>query len=216
MMSLIDPTMLFRFSVPCLKVSKPWGATGVSLTPRYALPSLQELSGREAYADVRIGWNNKGIFVQAEVTGKEQALWCRDSRVEDSDGLHLFIDTRDTHTIHRANRFCHWFTFMPEGTGARRTDPLAAHLEINRARENPTLVRGDRLSVYAQTKKNGYLIRGFIPADCLTGFDPSDYPRLGFSYAVVDRELGWQTFTVGPEYPIQEDPTLWSSLELEG
>ena len=76
MMSLIDPTMLFRFSVPCLKVSKPWGATGVSLTPRYALPSFQELSGREEYADVRIGWNNKGIFVQAEVTGKEQALWC--------------------------------------------------------------------------------------------------------------------------------------------
>ena len=55
-----------------------------------------------------------------------------------------------------------------------------------------------------------------IPADCLTGFDPADYPRLGFSYAVVDRELGWQTFSVGPEYPIQEDPTLWGTMELEG
>ena len=104
---------------------------------------------------------------------------------------------------------------MPEGAGARRAEPLAAHLEINRARENPTLVQASRLRIYAQLKKGGYLVRGMIPADCLTGFDPADYPRLGFSYAVVDRELGWQTFSVGPEYPIQEDPTLWGTMELE-
>jgi hypothetical protein len=31
---------------------------------------------------------------------------------------------------------------------------------------------------------------------------------------VVDRELGWQTFTVGPEFPFVEDPSLWGTLEL--
>jgi len=31
---------------------------------------------------------------------------------------------------------------------------------------------------------------------------------------VVDRELGWQTFSVGPEFPFVEDPSLWGSLEL--
>ena len=71
-MTLIDPTMLFRFSVPCLRVNKAWGATGIPLTPRYKLPSLQELSGRTEYADLRIGWNPEGIYIQAEVKGKER------------------------------------------------------------------------------------------------------------------------------------------------
>jgi hypothetical protein len=47
-----------------------------------------------------------------------------------------------------------------------------------------------------------------------TGFDTEEHSRLGFSYAIVDRELGWQTFSVGPEFPIQEDPSLWGTLEL--
>jgi hypothetical protein len=42
-----------------------------------------------------------------------------------------------------------------------------------------------------------------------------EHPRLGFCYAVMDRELGWQTFTVGPEFPFAEDPSLWGTLELE-
>jgi hypothetical protein len=37
---------------------------------------------------------------------------------------------------------------------------------------------------------------------------------LGFSYAVMDRELGWQTFTVASEFPFDEDPSLWGTLEL--
>jgi hypothetical protein len=31
---------------------------------------------------------------------------------------------------------------------------------------------------------------------------------------VIDRELGWQTFNVGPEFPFQDDPSLWGTLEL--
>ena len=48
----------------------------------------------------------------------------------------------------------------------------------------------------------------------MTGFDPEDHPRLGFSYAVTDREMGWQTFSVGPELPFISDPSLWGTLEL--
>jgi hypothetical protein len=31
---------------------------------------------------------------------------------------------------------------------------------------------------------------------------------------VVDRELGWQTFNSGNEFPFAEDPSLWGSLVL--
>jgi hypothetical protein len=43
----------------------------------------------------------------------------------------------------------------------------------------------------------------------------NDHTRLGFNYAVIDRELGWQTFSLGQEYPIREDPSLWGTLELQ-
>jgi hypothetical protein len=28
--------------------------------------------------------------------------------------------------------------------------------------------------------------------------------------------LGWQTFSVGNEFPFQEDPSVWGTLELVG
>jgi hypothetical protein len=59
----------------------------------------------------------------------------------------------------------------------------------------------------------GYLLAAHIPAAALTGFDSDEHPRLGFSYAVI--EHGWQTFTVGPEFPFVEDPSLRGELELK-
>ena len=49
----------------------------------------------------------------------------------------------------------------------------------------------------------------------MTGFDPAEHPQLGFTYAVLDRELGEQTFAVGRPMQYQEDPSLWATLELE-
>ena len=53
-----------------------------------------------------------------------------------------------------------------------------------------------------------------ISAEALAGFDPDDHPQLGFNYAIMDRELGLQTWTAGEEYPYDSDPSLWGTLEL--
>ncbi len=87
-------------------------------------------------------------------------------------------------------------------------------LPINRAREQPRPVPEGILQARCQTLKDGYLLEALIPAEALTGFDPSEHPRLGFTYAVLDRELGEQTFGVGSPMPYQEDPSLWATLEL--
>ena len=63
-------------------------------------------------------------------------------------------------------------------------------------------------------RDDGYMLEALIPAEALTGFDPAEHPRLGFTYAVLDRELGEQTFGVGSPMPYQEDPSLWATLEL--
>jgi hypothetical protein len=211
---LISPTMLFRFAAPCYYADERWTAQGVRLDEQHRLPCFADLHGAKAFADVRLGWSEAGIAVNVTVRGKEQPPWCRDSRIEDSDGVQLWIDTRNTQNIHRAGRFCHRFAFLPIGAGRKLDEPAAVLLAINRAKESPREIDPRTLKVRAERLADGYKVEGFVPAAALTGYSPGEQPAIGFSYAVIDRELGWQTFTVGPELPFVDDPSLWGTLEL--
>jgi hypothetical protein len=211
---LISPTMLFRFAAPCFYAPELWSASGVKLAEKHKLPCFAELEGKRPFADVRMAWSERGLATTVQVHGKEQPPWCRDSKIEDSDGVQFWIDTRNTQNIHRAGRFCHRFAFLPAGTGRRLDEPVAALLAINRAKESPREIEPRQLRVHCERKSDGYLLAMHIPAETLTGFHPTDQPALGFTYAVIDRELGWQTFSVGQELPFVEDPSLWGTLEL--
>jgi hypothetical protein len=175
---------------------------------------LADLDHGLAYGELRTAWNEEGIAFSLRVDGKKQLPWCRDSRPDESDGLRIWLDTRDMHNIHRASRFCHQFMFMPAGAGKNLDEPFAEHLFIYRARENPKPVKHSLLKVRRDKRPGGYVLEAFISGQALTGWDPAEHRRIGFTYAVVDRELGTQTFTCGPEFPYHEDPSLWGSLEL--
>jgi hypothetical protein len=233
---LLPARFLFRFAVSCVFREPLWTAEGAALDESCRLPSLVELEGRAAWADVRAAWNLSGLAFAVCVAGKEQPPWCRASRPEDSDGLQVWIDTRDVHNVHRAGRFCHRFIFLPRGGGRRLDEPVAQLHPINRAREQCRPVPPGQLQVRAgkrgevplagtarrvpRTKGTSpvlagdYFLQAFVPAEALTGFDPQEHPRLGFSYAVLDRQLGEQTLGVGSPMPYQEDPSLWPTLEL--
>jgi hypothetical protein len=163
---------------------------------------------------VRAAWSEEGIAFAFKVGGKRQPPWCRASRPDDSDGVHLWIDTRDVHNVHRAGRFCHRFIFLPTGAGHRLDEPVAAWLPINRSREQPRPITEEQLKVRSELLQEGYLLEAFLTAEALTGFDPGEHPRLGFTYAVIDRELGEQTFGAGSPMPYRDDPSLWATLEL--
>ncbi len=92
---------------------------------------------------------------------------------------------------------------------------VAEPLTINRAREQPNPIRPGLLQARWRRLPDGYILDALMPAEALTGFDPAEHPRLGFTYAVMDRELGEQTFGVGSPMPYQEDPSLWATLELQ-
>jgi hypothetical protein len=214
--SILSPPFLFRFATQCRHAVELWPARGAGvLGEEYRLPSFAELEGKRSFADLRMGWNEEGLGFELSVIGKSQGIWCRDARVEDSDGLSVWIDTRDTHNVHRASRFCHRFVFLPAGGGARSDQPVAVLLPINRARELCKPVEPKALRVSSSKVEGGYSMRCFVPAAALTGYDPNENPKLGFTYAVTDRELGWQTFSVGPEFPFAEDPSLWGTVELK-
>ncbi|HND51995.1 MAG TPA: hypothetical protein PLV92_06350 [Pirellulaceae bacterium] len=236
---LLAPNFLFRFSAP-LRYAAGAGATSgaapvassapvasgtASLSPgvavaaklgeEYRLPNFSALEGKTSYADVRGAWSEAGLSFSLRVAGKSQPLWCRDSRLDDSDGFQLWIDTRDTHNVHRASRFCHRFLFLPAGTGRRLEEPMAAILGINRARESPRPPPDGSLRVNVRRTAGAYSLEIAIGASALTGFDSTDHPRLGFTYLVIDRELGQQTFAYSPEFTtLAEDPSLWATLEM--
>jgi hypothetical protein len=213
---LLPPPFLFRYSAPLRRHTPLWSASGANLPEACRLKSFGELEGKPMFADLRAAWSDEGLAFSLAVKGKSQPPWCRDTRIDESDGLQVWIDTRNTQTIHRAGRFCHRFAFLPQGAGRRLDEPVAALLAINRAKESPREIDQRQLRAVSQRTTDGYTLQAFIPTAALTGFAPADHPALGFCYAVIDRELGWQTFALGPEFPFDEDPSLWGTLELTG
>lgn len=212
---LIPPTMLYRFALPCRKVNGTWNArTGIQLSDEYIMPSLGSLDGQRPFADVRAGWSEEGMFFTVDVSEKQQSIWCRETQLMESDGFQVWLDTRDTHNVHRATRYCHWFLFLPTGGGSKRDTAVGNMLRINRAKDDPKTLNQVKPKVVARLKHGGYAMSIHIPKMALGGWDPDEHPRLGFNYAVIDRELGDQTLAVGNDFPISEDPGLWQTIDL--
>ena len=217
--SLLSPRFLFRFELPVNRCDGSWSKQGIELGSEFRLPDLAQLDDEfvdrvRQFADVRMAWSPKGLFWTVSVENKRKSLWCRESRVDQSDGLQVWVDTRATHNVHRATRYCHRFGFLPAGAGRDWKQPHADQLLINRARENARPIRPSQLQVASQVSADAYRLSAFAPAEALGGFDPQEQPRIGFNYLVLDMELGGQTFSQGGEMPYDEDPSCWATLLL--
>jgi len=188
----IPKNLLFRYRLNCHQFKK-------KVTKKFDLDESFQLPG---------------FLITVAVTTKKQALWCRHSELLDSDGLQFWIDTRDTHNVHRATKFCHWFTVLP-ASGPKDNKPLVSMLKINRSRADSPTINRSPVQATSEIKKNGYVLRVFVPGETLNGWDANEHRHLGFNYAIIDRELGQQTLAIGPQLPIQEDPSLWQSLHLK-
>ncbi len=211
--SQVPKNLLFRYRLNCHRLeSQPTGC--FELPASYELPHLSQFEGQAKFADVRMGWHEEGLYVTVTVMGKKQSLWCRESQLMESDGIQLWIDTRDTHNVHRATKFCHWMMMMPTGGGGSKDKPVTSVLKINRSREDSPTINRFKVEIASKVTADGYHLSAFLPGRGLHGWDTVDHRHLGFNYAIVDRELGWQTLAIGPELPIAEDPSLWQSLKL--
>ncbi len=215
--SLLSKRFVFRFSLPCMYRDPLWTAKGAALAVEHGLVDLTALEGRDdGFADVRAAWSEQGLAFTVRVSGKKKTPWCRATKPDESDGLQVWIDTRDVHNVHRATRFCHQFIFLPGGGGRKLEEPVAQWMPINRARQHPKAIPPGQLQVRSEKRVDGYVLEALIGAAALTGFDPHEHPRLGFNYAVIDRELGHQTLSAGDPMPYSEDASLWATLELVG
>ncbi|MEZ6045012.1 MAG: hypothetical protein R3C11_05415 [Planctomycetaceae bacterium] len=151
--------------------------------------------------------------MEVNVRKEESVIKFNRDEPEVSDGIWFWIDTRNTQNIHRASRFCYSFFCYPNLAGQPAGN---LPMPIARAREEATLPEaGDQL-VWAEHSPEGYRLQFWIPATSLTGYDPENFSEMGFYYCVQDFQQGEQTLSVGREFPIAHDPSLWATLVLTG
>lgn len=214
---LIPHSFLFRVAYPCryvAEVPREDADQLLDLGEECRIDNFAAMDERCNFADLRLAWNETGLAVQLEVRGKDEPPRGDADRPRSSDGLTLWVDTRDARASHRASRWCHQFHFLPAGGGPDRDEPVVVQTKINRALHDAPLGAPSAVPFACAPVKGGYLLEAFLTAAVLNGFDPEQNPRLGFFYAVHDAEKGDQVLSVGADFPYWEDPSLWSVLEL--
>ena len=119
-MPVVPHRFLFRFSFPVREAGQSAGRKPfLDLDKVAPLPDLGGLDAAASFAKLRAGWNEAGLGFRLEVSGKKMPVFADSSDPTETDGLQLWIDTRNTQSIHRATRFCHHFAFWPIPGGLR-------------------------------------------------------------------------------------------------
>jgi len=211
---MFSKPFLYRFRFPCEYTAVDMNNVGEI----YRLPNVNQLEDSDLQSrlpyDFRIGWNESGLLFSLIVSEKQQSLWCRPTQPDESDGLQICLDTRDIKDIHRASRFCHRLLFMPIGSGRDQSQPSVMWLPIHRAKEHPNAIDLSQIKMQSKVTETGYRLTVFLPGKILTGFEPTEYPNLGFHFVVMDREYGNSYFLAAPPLPHDQDPSLWGTLTM--
>lgn len=215
--ALLPPGFLFRweFVVPEIPQLPGTGKALLNLPETATLRLPAELAARVPF-ELRVGWNRRGLGLWMRLDGKSTPLVCDPDRPFASDGLLVWIDTRNVQDVHRATRFCHLFSLMPSGEGAKGTEPAVRQLPVPRASADAPQIDTDDVLIGAKPGKAGYELSAWFPAEILNGFDPTSQPKLGFFCELRDAELGRIPISLDAEFPYDGDPSLWCTLSLAG
>lgn len=205
----LSPVSYIQIEAECYFTPPGFPTLSIKNFAHYGLPNMSSLAGEEQFADVALGWNLEGLELFVNV--KSPLNGAKYPAIKDGDSFELFLDTRDVKTSGYNTRFCHHFFFLPESVEGQRAG------EITRFRTEDTheLCDPSELQVKMETKWRGYQLHLFIPKECLHGYDPEQFDRMGFTYRINRLHGSSQHFSVSSDdYPIEQQPSLWSSLRL--
>lgn len=196
------PTHFFQIQLECF--------AGKRLSDKHHLPDLSTLNGLRAFADVYLGWSEEGIRVRVKI---DEAFHEPDfPNFQTADSIELFFDTRDVKTTGYNTRFCHHFYFLPEPIQHNGDRVQAGEATRFRTDDAHELCEAQKLEI-KKIKKGIFDI--FIPAECLHGYDPSQFDRIGFTYRINRIKNTSQYFSANDEdFSIEQQPSLWASLKL--
>lgn len=217
MNTVIPATFSFRFALPLHRIDAlpRKGKQLLKLTDdcRLFWPG-SDLSEGASPLKLSAAWNPKGLAIAAAVTGKQHPTVSNIDRPDETDALQIWINTRNTTNIHRANRLCHHFCLLPNGGGDDGLEPVVRQLPIARATEDAPIMPSANFKIRSERTKDGYKLEAWLPAECLNGFDSTESSRLAFYAMLRDSELGDHCLTVDAAFPFASDPSLWQTLDL--
>ncbi len=202
----LNPVHFFALSCDCHALSDKDQLP--SLTA-YALPSTQRLTQENAFAKIAMGWHEEGVALQIQVNQAIKHISY--PQIEQGDSVELFFDTRDLKSSGFNTRFCHHFFFLPQAVeGISKGEKTHFRTEDSHPLCDPQV-----LHCQMQAKKEGYQMKIFIPSQCLYGYDPKQFDRLGFTYRINRAGDAAQHFAVvSQDYQIEQQPSLWGSIQL--
>jgi hypothetical protein len=214
--SILPMPFLVRCRVPVLRIDKlpRSGRQLLDLPTEARLAWPAELENPQPHVELRAAWNAKGLGFALSVTGRTMPVLSNPQSPTNADSFELWIDTRDTQSVHRATRYCHHFCVLPVGGGDDGRAAMTIALPVARAKDDAPLADSDAFLTSSQVSKSGYAVEVWIPAAAMQGFDPTNQPRLGFYCKLNDAEQGALPFSVGEAFPAASDPSLWHTLEL--
>lgn len=189
----LSPVQFFSLSWDC-----PYLKDGsLKANDDTSLPDVSEFTAEESFADLYMAWNEEKIAVEAHV---------RDRTAGDS--IELFFDMRDLKTKSHISKFCHHFIFTPdEREGAHGYEATRFYND-----DMHRLCDSDDFEIFVDAKEGSYTMKIEIPAHCLFGYDPRQFPRMGFTYRVNRMKASSQHFAVSSvEVPIEQHPALWAT-----
>lgn len=177
------------------------------------LGSLSDFYGDgEDFAKVSIAWSEKGIFCKAVTMAPLIRSFFPD--VTRGDSLELFIDTRNIKTSQLQTKFCHHFYFLPQSPEKAEVS-LKGEISRFRGAESRPLADPDLIVLETTAKRASFEMAIFIPHDALYGYEPREYPRLGFAYRVNRSGGSPQYFSVSEDnFSIANNPMLWATLNM--
>ncbi|MFZ0566333.1 MAG: hypothetical protein WAM28_09135 [Chlamydiales bacterium] len=181
------------------------------LTQKHVLPDLSQFHGRASSIEVALGWHETGLV--ATLFTKEPLDHCFFPDYQSGDSLEFFFDTRDVKTGHYLTRFCHHFYFLPHPVETNGDTVQSGEVTRFRSEDRHELCDPSHLAVDLGRKQKMHI---FIPAECLYGYDPSQFDRLGFTYRLNRYQEEKEYFSANDEdFNIEQHPSFWASLKLE-
>ena len=210
MLAQFPSRLLFRITADCPHVEQPLHSSPEDW-PGLALPPLGELDGEETFAQVHVCWNERGLYVAAQIPKSGPIVGNR-RRPASGDGMQLWLDTQPSQSGHRATQHCYHFVILPQvpaGAG-----PVAWQQHIRRARGRPRLCEPSSIRVEVKRLERSYRVVAGLPTGECLDWSPQADTELGFNYLIHDTAAGRQLWSCPQQAPYQYDPSYWGRLRL--
>lgn len=203
----LDPVHFFAFQID------GYYSKNGKLEKKHLLPTLSSFHDGRPFAEVFMGWNEKGIFFQISIQGRFDEPDFPNFSAADS--VELFFDTRDVKTTGYTTRFCHHFFFLPEAMHTNGESIQAGEITRFRTDDVHKLCDASLLQLKVSQGNKEKVMNIFIPSECLHGYDPSQFDRLGFTYR-MNRITGMKQYfsASDADFSIEGQPSLWASFRF--